>query len=194
MTSGHFDESLKIAHDQYQFKSLDSPGLLPLGIIIDEQRYQLLTKPHSGVCDNKACQREAKKKISKNKKFIGLYEESPLYSNLGNHEICICCAQLSIRQTYEPTINESRQILEILGYDPDESSSNDCGCESDDCNCESDDCNCESDDYNCETDDCNCETDDCNCETDNCESDDCESNGNTHVGYELIKEVEQMII
>jgi hypothetical protein len=27
MTLGHFDESLKIAHDQYQFESLDSPGL-----------------------------------------------------------------------------------------------------------------------------------------------------------------------
>ena len=137
MSSGHFAESLKIASDQYQFESLDSPGLLPLGIIIDGQRYQLLTKPHPGVCDNKACQREAQQKISKNKKYIGIYEESPLYSNLGKHEICIYCAQLSTRQTYEPTIDESRQILEILGYDPDESSSDDCDCETDDCDCES---------------------------------------------------------
>jgi hypothetical protein len=166
MISGHFDESLKIAHDQYQFESFDSPGLLPLGIIIDEHRYQLLTKPHSGVCDNKACQREAKKKISKNKKYIRLYEESPLYSNLGNHEICIYCAQLSTRQTYEPTIDESRHMLKILGYDPDESSSIDCDCETDDCECG-------------------------DCETDNC---DCETDGNTTEGDELTKGVDQMII
>jgi hypothetical protein len=159
MTSGHFAESLKIAHDQYQFESLYLPGLLPLGIIIDDQRYQLLTKPHPGICDNKACRIEAIKKISKNEKYKVLYEEFPLYSNLGKHEICIYCAQLSTRQTYKPTIDESRQILEILGYDPDQLSSDECDCESNECDCESEDGECESEDGDCESEDGDCESD-----------------------------------
>lgn len=137
MESGHFDESLKIAREQFQFKSLDEPGNLPLGIIINGHRYQLLTTKHPGICDNHVCQIEAQEKKSK-KNCVSMYEESPLYSNFGNHELCVYCANVSNRQTFEPTFDESKRILEILGYNFDDSSyseSNVCDCDTDDCDC-----------------------------------------------------------
>lgn len=112
MTS-NFDCSIKLAREIYNYNSPQEPGDLPKGIIVKNKKYILIPINHTAVCDSKKCQ-EQYSIDKKNSEKIEEYIKAPIYSNWGNDELCLVCANLSNTKIFTPTKNDIDYMIEIL--------------------------------------------------------------------------------
>lgn len=117
---GHFDKSLKIARERYAYESPQTPGNLPLGILIDGEKYILVPVLHSGVCDSDECQKQYIKSFKADPEACdAAYRSAPLYSRFGTDELCLCCSDMKNRVTFEPTQKEISNIVQMVKEDAD---------------------------------------------------------------------------
>lgn len=112
MTS-NFDCSIKLAKEIYNYRSPEEPGNLPKGIIVKNKKYILIPINHTAVCDSKKCQ-EQYNIDKKNPKKIEEYTKAPIYSNWGNDELCLICANLENIKFFIPSKSDIDYMIEIL--------------------------------------------------------------------------------
>ena len=114
---GNINSSIKLAKELYNYKSPEEPGNLPKGIIIKNIKYLLIPITHTAVCDSKGCQNQYNNIDKNDLKKLEAYAKAPIYSNWGNSEICLVCADLKNIDHFVPTQNDTNYMMEILDTD-----------------------------------------------------------------------------
>lgn len=127
MSNGHFNESQTLAYEKYGYKSPESTGTLPLGVVVNGKKYILFTARHPGVCDSKGCQKQYAESCETVESTVDAYQSAPLYSHWGEGELCVVCAGVGTSETFEPTEEETQRLADLLSDHEDGSDSSDEG-------------------------------------------------------------------
>lgn len=113
---GNFNNSLKIAKEQYDYKSRENPGKLPHGIIVDGYKYILIPITHIAGCDSRGCRKQHQIYHRQHPNGDN-YHTAPVYSKWDKCELCIVCAMnicevknFSEVPTFVPSKKEVRRI------------------------------------------------------------------------------------
>ena len=122
---GNLNLSIKLANKKYNYISPKQPGTIPKGIIINKKKYILIPLNHTAICDSVECQRQGIIYYKKPKKS-NEYSILPIYSNWGNDEICLVCANIDKLIHFTPTKNETNRLINIIFNSNSLSESDEC--------------------------------------------------------------------
>jgi hypothetical protein len=112
--SGNYNKSMTIACEKYGYESPENPGTLPRGVVINNEKYILLTKSYGGVCDSDGCQKQYTELCIDNPATDDAYANAPLYSKWGHGELCVVCAGVGLVDEFVPSEKEVSDLLTAL--------------------------------------------------------------------------------